>query len=347
MLPGVLRTPEEKFDAVRVDFPFDPKYLLVGGGLRMAYIDEGPPRAKETFLLLHGVPAYSYLYRKMISPLVARGHRVIVPDLIGFGRSDKPQQPKRYTFLAHLGWLTEFVVTLDLRELTYFGHDWGGMLGLGLLVQNEARFARAALGNTHLIVPGNRPPWDLLFPELVGSGGQGVDSFQARRVFSPLENPPQDDDFILPADYNRQDRDELLYSDTEDFDAGKLVQQMCVLGISESTARGYDAPFPSPDYKAGMRRFPMMVPRYSDDECMTVVNDIHRKMRQFTKPFLTIFAPAAPLLDWADKFWQGHVPGARRMPHACIRNSGHFMQEDQGEQVAEVLNSFVASTPQA
>mmetsp|Transcript_79252 Transcript_79252/g.156931 ORF Transcript_79252/g.156931 Transcript_79252/m.156931 type:complete len:121 (-) Transcript_79252:6-368(-) len=120
---------------------------------------------------------------------------------------------------------------------------------------------------------------------------------------------------------------------------------MSVPGISEHTIRAYNAPFPSPAYKAGMRRFPMMAPRSADDECIPVIQETHRKLGQFTKPFLTIFAPADPLLNWADTFWQNHVPGAKGMPHVRIQSSGHFLQEDQGRHVATVLNRFLASTP--
>jgi pimeloyl-ACP methyl ester carboxylesterase len=149
----VLRTPDERFAVLTGRFAeYVPKYVELKDGLRMAYLDEGPKDAKDTVLLLHGEPTYSYLYRKMIEPLVLAGHRVIVPDLIGFGRSDKPTDPEAYTYHTHMAWLTEFVVeSLDLQDITPFLQDWGSLLGLCLVTQHPDRFSRVVLGNGHLI----------------------------------------------------------------------------------------------------------------------------------------------------------------------------------------------------
>ncbi len=154
-----LRTPDERF-ANLPGYPFAPHYIDVpdgdGGTLRMHYVDEGP-RDGKIVLLLHGEPSWSYLYRKMIPGIVAAGHRVIAPDLVGFGRSDKPSEQSDYTFQRHIDWLTSFVVKLDLRDITYFGQDWGAVLGLRVAAENEARFARIVIGNGGLPT-GDRPP---------------------------------------------------------------------------------------------------------------------------------------------------------------------------------------------
>src|SRR5258705_5695182 len=125
---GVLRTPESCFGGI-ADYPWPPSYLELEPGLRMAYVDTGPRSARETLLLLHGEPMWGYLYRKLIGPLEAAGFRVIVPDLIGFGRSDKPTDPTAYSYSQHVAWLTRLVEALDLRNVTLFGQDWGGLLG--------------------------------------------------------------------------------------------------------------------------------------------------------------------------------------------------------------------------
>ena len=148
-----LRTPDERF-ANLSGYPFRPHYADVsdgeGGSLRMHYVDEGPSDSAPV-LLLHGEPSWSYLYRKMIPGLVAAGHRCIAPDLIGFGRSDKPVDRESYTYARHVEWLRELVVDrLDLEHITLFGQDWGGLLGLRLACEHEDRFDRIVTANTFL-----------------------------------------------------------------------------------------------------------------------------------------------------------------------------------------------------
>ncbi|MFM8845088.1 MAG: haloalkane dehalogenase [Gammaproteobacteria bacterium] len=140
----VLRTPESRFAAIE-DFPYAPHYLQIGG-LRIACIDEGP-RDAPPVLLMHGEPTWSYLYRKMIPPLVAAGHRVIAPDLVGFGRSDKPSHPADYSYRNHVLWMNDWLTAMDLRDITLFCQDWGSLIGLRMLTHAPERFARAVLGN--------------------------------------------------------------------------------------------------------------------------------------------------------------------------------------------------------
>ena len=122
-----VRTPDSQFVGLP-DYPFLPNYLQVDGDLRMHYVDEGPIDGPP-ILLLHGEPSWSYLYRKMIPPLVAAGYRVIAPDLIGFGRSAKPTNRSDYTYTRHTDWIEELVLTLGLTDVTLFCQDWGGLSG--------------------------------------------------------------------------------------------------------------------------------------------------------------------------------------------------------------------------
>ena len=146
----VLRTPEERFAAAAADFPYPPRSLsIAGGGLRMAYVDVGPVDATPV-LLLHGEPTWGYLYRTMIPPLVAAGYRCVVPDLIGFGRSDKPSSVEAYSYAAHVAALSQFIAALNLRGAVLFAQDWGGLLGLRVLADAPDRFAAAAVANTGL-----------------------------------------------------------------------------------------------------------------------------------------------------------------------------------------------------
>jgi haloalkane dehalogenase len=149
MTVDVVRTPEDRF-ADLPEFPYVPAYVEVDG-LRMAYIDEGSGES-GTFLLLHGEPTWSYLYRRMIPPLVAAGFRIVAPDLIGFGRSDKPTDRGAYTYAGHVAWLTEFVDGLDrpANGLHLFVQDWGGLLGLRVAAEHPDWFDRVVIGNTAL-----------------------------------------------------------------------------------------------------------------------------------------------------------------------------------------------------
>ena len=144
-----LRTPEERF-ADLPDFPYEPRYVELGGGLRVAYVEDGPADG-ETVLLLHGEPSWSFLYRRMIPVLTAAGLRVVAPDLVGFGRSDKPVDRTAYSYAAHVGWMREALFDgLDLRDVTVVGQDWGGLVGLRLVAEHPDRFARVVVANTGL-----------------------------------------------------------------------------------------------------------------------------------------------------------------------------------------------------
>jgi haloalkane dehalogenase len=145
--PGVYRTPDERF-AHLPGFEFKPHYQAVGG-YRIHYLDEGPQDAAP-ILLLHGEPTWCYLYRKMVPVLVAAGHRCIVPDLVGFGRSDKPADRAVYTYKFHVDEMVGLISALDLKNCTMFGQDWGGLVGLRLVAENEPRFARVVISNTGL-----------------------------------------------------------------------------------------------------------------------------------------------------------------------------------------------------
>ena len=154
----VLRTPDSCF-ADLPGYPFEPHYIDVGADrldpVRMHYLDEGPADGPVA-LLMHGQPTWSYLYRKVVPVLVAQGIRVIAPDNIGFGRSDKPAEPTDYTFSRHIEWTRSLVTGLDLREVTLVAQDWGGPIGFSVLAAEPDRFARVVAANTilHTADPG-------------------------------------------------------------------------------------------------------------------------------------------------------------------------------------------------
>lgn len=149
----IYRTPDDAF-ADLPDFAYEPRYVEVDAGdgtpLRIAYLDEGPADAAPV-LLMHGEPSWSFLYRKVIGPLVDAGHRVVAPDLVGFGRSDKPTAQDDYTYARHVEWMRQALFEqLDLRDITFFAQDWGGLVGLRLVAAEPDRYARVAIGNTGL-----------------------------------------------------------------------------------------------------------------------------------------------------------------------------------------------------
>jgi len=149
----VVRTPDERFEALP-DFPFEPHYVEIddgeGGRLRVHYVDEGP-RDGHTVLLLHGEPSWCFLYRHIIPQLVDGGCRVIAPDLVGFGKSDKPTEKSDYTYNRHVNWMQAAIIDhVDISDATFFGQDWGGLIGLRLVAENASRFARVVISNTGL-----------------------------------------------------------------------------------------------------------------------------------------------------------------------------------------------------
>jgi len=181
----VLRTPEAAFEGV-TDYPFAPHYLeitdaLSGANLRVHYIDEGP-RDAPVVLMMHGEPSWSYLYRKMVAPVVAAGFRVVAPDLIGFGKSDKPAAQSDYSYARHVAWMRSWVEQLDLQNVTLACQDWGSLVGLRLVAEMPDRFSSVALSNGGLPEGGDAPrafaiwrafsKWSPVFPigKIVNAG---------------------------------------------------------------------------------------------------------------------------------------------------------------------------------
>jgi haloalkane dehalogenase len=347
---GVLRTPDDRFAGIH-DYPWEPQYLDVEPGLRMAYVDTGPPAAAETVFLVHGEPTWGYLYRKMIGPLTAAGHRVVVPDLIGFGRSDKPTDPYAYTYSTHTTWVRALIDALDLHDVTFFGQDWGGLLGGRVIGQDPDRFARAVFSNTGLprsgpglpgIAPQERLPPERL-RELLG-----VD----------WRDTVTDDDRIDPDSVHALvERGGVLYfllwrvyaQEVAELWPSKVIPGWCLTELTHAALAAYDAPFPTQEYVAGARRFPLLVPVTVDDPERLVNDDAWRVLEQFDRPVLTIWGDRCPhtYLTMGNDF-RAHIPGAQHAGiHHRLYRASHFIQEDCGETVAADIVRFIAEQPLA
>lgn len=284
----VLRTPEERFAGLD-GFPFAPHYLEVSAGLRMHYLDEGPSDGPPA-LLLHGEPTWSYLYRKMVPPLADAGFRVVVPDLIGFGKSDKPSAMSDYSYALHERWLLTCMHTLGLDGITLFCQDWGALLGLRIVGLHPDRFSRVMVSNGALPTADEPMPF----------------AFHVWRAFA--KHSPW-------------------------FPIGRIVRSGTANGLSPAQVAAYDAPFPDNRYKAGARAFPLLVPIRAGDPAVPDNRRAWEGLGRFEKPFLCVFGRNDPILGKLDGRLIKHVPGARGQPHERIRG-GHFIQEDQGDELA-------------
>lgn len=295
-----LRTNDSCFEDLP-DYAFSPNYLLVdddeGGLLRVHYLDEGAKDAAP-ILLMHGEPSWCFLYRKMIPILVEAGHRVIAPDLIGFGRSDKPTQCCDYTYQRHVDWMRSVLEQLQLTDITLVCQDWGGLIGLRLAAEYSCRFARIVAANT-MLPTGDHDP------------GEAFKNWQK---------------------YSQE---------VPEFNSGNIIKGGTTTELSPAVVAAYNAPYPEEKYKAGARQFPLLVPITKDDPASAKNRAAWKVLSQWQKPFLTAFSDSDPITTGGDKLLQKLIPGTKGQSHTTIVNGGHFLQEDQGESLAEVVVSFI------
>ena len=315
--PGVFRTPDERFENLQ-DYPFTPHYLEVDskvGKLRMHYVDVGP-RDADPILLLHGEPSWSHLYRKMIPPLAAAGHRVIAPDLIGFGRSDKPAKRSDHSYPFHVDSMMHFVTELDLKNVTLFCQDWGSLIGFRVVTGAPDRFARVVAGNAAL-------------PSGLGDDGLVI----GRQWNQPDPN--------AELKFEEGFMGWLKYSQTvPEFDCGVILQVATLSELTGAELDAYRAPFPDERYTAGPRVLPTLV------RSQQATNRKAWKVLQaFDRPFLTMFSDSDPITSGGEKIFQKRVPGAKGQPHTIIKRAGHFLQEDAPEQLATLINGLIAANP--
>ncbi len=334
-----VRTPDACFDALP-DWNYAPRYVEIDG-LRQAFIDEGPEDG-EVVLMLHGQPSWSYLYRRMVPVLVDSGYRVIAMDHLGMGRSDKPTAVEYYSYLLHGERLEQFIVDLDLRDITLFVQDWGSLIGLRVVGLNIDRFARIAIGNGDLpvvpegvqtvVVEDPEQIEDLPFP-FAGVFDQQVPFYDGcnlivDEVVAQLGDDPQL--FQAWANYAMKG---------QSFRPSEVLEKLTWFDLPDAEEAAYDAPYPSRIYLTGPRTFPSLAAGLGG-----LNEDAWAALSAFPRPLITIWGAndAGSLGQCAtqDKYICT-VPGAAGQAHARLDGAGHFLQDDQGAEIARRLVSFM------
>lgn len=334
-----VRTPDSFFDDLP-DWGFEHRYLEIDG-LRQAYVDEGPSDA-DPILLLHGQPAWSYLYRHMIPVLVERGHRVIAMDHLGMGRSDKPVDVDYHSFHNHVHRLDTFIRELELQNLTVFLQDWGSVIGLYLAGSDPEVFDRIILGNGGLPVVAE--PYSL--PEDIEASIRQFDRMMGMIPAQQFSFFDDEGNSILPVNDGSDDAGgfgqwmayALLF---EEFQVSRMVEALTYGDLQAEEEAAYDAPFPARITMAGPRSFPSLL-----NDLVGITEARRAALTEYDKPFLTIFGRNDPGLagDTTQEWVIANIPGAAGHPHQLIEDANHFLQDDKGQEIAAMVDAFIRET---
>ena len=329
---GVLRTPDERFQNLK-DYPYEPNYMMIDG-LRIHYLDEGPKDA-DPILLLHGEAAWSYLFRKMIPTLTAQGHRVIVPDCVGFGKSDKFISKYDYSYKHHVEVMKELVQKLNLKNITFFGQDWGGLVGLRVVAELPDRFSHVVVSNTGMVASSGLTAW--LFEKFIQLrvwwiGPISFDELMEAASEALNGNPSTSAGISMFTKW-------MAYSYyAEDMDIVGIIRNFGNIDLSEEEAYAYEAPYPSGLYKAGAHVWPYLIPtQLTENEQLW--KDVYEK---WEKPFLVAFGEKERItLPMKDDF-------LNRIPNPTVITLGgasHFVQEEVGPELAQIISDFINGKP--
>lgn len=316
-----VRTPESAFNNLQ-DYPFEPNFMELDGGLRLHYLDEGKNNRKTIFLF-HGQPSWSYLYRHMIPQFVKAGFRVIAPDLIGFGKSDKPVHSSDISYQNHVHWISQFVKQLGITRAAAFMQDWGGMIGLRVLANNPEWLNRLVVANTALAEYKGLTKW--LVPKIIN------------RTIAKSGNPTLDD---LEKETNYKNWVG-YFKRSGRLEIGDVMQLLTTNELSQAEKDAYDAPFPGEDYYRAPRKMPEIV---ATD--LSEVNKDWVKLKQWHHPVLTLFSDKDPFLadQGYDKKFQTNFKGAKGQPHITVSNASHFLQEDQTDMLVNRILDWLKQT---
>jgi haloalkane dehalogenase len=283
----VFRTPDERFENL-AGYPYEPHYVEVDG-LRLHHIDEG---SGQTVLCFHGEPDWSYLYRRILDRLVAAGHRVVCPDMVGFGRSDKPTDQQWYTYERHVEHVTRHLDQVELNDVTVVVQDWGGPIGLRWAVEHADQVGRLVVMNTGLFT------------------GRVSKGFMAWREFAER---------------------------TPDLPIARIMQGATTTELGPEILAGYEAPFPTPESKAGAQRFPLIVPLTPEDPGAKEMLAVQQALSGWQKTALVAFSDKDPVFPYpqAGEVFTQLLPTAGQQVR--IEGAAHFLQEDRGPEIAEAM----------
>lgn len=353
----ILRTPDERFHGL-ADYPFAPQYTIIqtedGSDLRIHHLDEGP-KDGPLVLCMHGQPVWSYLYRHVIPHLTCAGMRVIAPDLVGYGKSDKPAALADYSYERQVEWMGKWLEANNFSDITFFGQDWGGLIGLRLVVNHAERFARVVISNTGL-------PYN---PDVADSIVKDIEAFRANRPTPTLLEMQKAIGGM--GDGSHPARKFAYWQkwcwETEDLPIGffmsmmlqppsKFMQVVKFLlnkaGITSplptALAKAYDAPFPDPSFKMGPRAMPSQVPTLPTSASLEEQRKAWEFFESFDKPFLCAFADDDPVTRGGETQFKEKVPGTKGLPHTTIKGGGHFVQEGAPDQVAKIIVDLIKTT---
>ncbi|MEM7410958.1 MAG: haloalkane dehalogenase [Myxococcota bacterium] len=330
-----LRTPDARFENLP-GYAFAPHYTEVddgdGGTLRIHHVDEGPADG-PLVLCMHGQPTWSYLYRLMIPRLIDAGLRVVAPDLVGFGRSDKPAAREDYSYQRQVDWMTRWLVQNDLRDTTFVGQDWGGLIGLRMVAENPERFARVVIANTGIPVPQN------VTEERVAA----VERFRRE---APTPSLPE---VMAAIGKGNPEAPEAAFAywqkwcwDTEDIPvSAPIVGSLDGRQATPEEIAAYEAPFPDPSYKMGPRAMPTQVPTLPNDPSVPANQRAWEVFSKWEKPFLCCFSDNDPVSQGGEQPFLSRVPTAKNQP---IQGGGHFLQEGRADEFAQRIIDFVAAS---
>ena len=330
---GVLRTPDERFENLK-DYSYKPNYMMIDD-LRIHYLDEGPKDANPIFLL-HGEPAWSYLFRKMIPILTAQGHRVIVPDCVGFGKSDKFISKFDYSYKHHVDVMKELVERLNLKNASFFGQDWGGLVGLRVVAELPDRFSHVIVSNTGMPARSGLSAW--IFEKLVQLRVWWIGPITFEELMSKAqgalttENPSSSTGVSMFSNW-------IAYSYyANDMNIAGIIENFGRINLSEAEAYAYEAPYPSGKYKAGAHVWPYLIPtQLTENEKLW-----QEVFEKWDKPFLVAFGEKERItLPMKDVFLE-------RIPDPTVITLGgasHFVQEEVGPELAQIISDFIQGKP--
>lgn len=344
-----VRTPDACFENLP-DWDYEPQYVEIDG-LRQAYVDVGTGESGETILLLHGQPTWSYLYRKMIPVLAEEGHRVIAMDHVGMGRSDKPIDLDYYSYINHVERLEVFIQALELEGITAFVQDWGSLIGLNVIGNNPELFDRVILGN------GTLPREETVASEAIVLTINNLfassdtvanlgDQFFERMSNTPANQPPiRDENGQLIGDGGNEENflEWMAYARFDErFMASQILESSTYYALTPEELEAYDAPFPARIAMAGVRIFPSL-----SLELQGTTDSAWEGLRSYDKPFLTIIGNNDPLNLGSvenQNYMIENIPGAEGQPHTRLLDAGHFLQDDKGEEIADLIIAFIAQS---